>query len=84
MAKDNACVAYFVLDNHDKNNRVAFIATYIKAMIYAVEKEGQRSGKNELMKTCLIMDRRNANSKNQDLELIKEGQRSGKNELMKT
>jgi hypothetical protein len=72
MAKDNACVAYFVLDNHDKNNRVASIATYIKAMIYAIEKEGQRSGKNELMKTCLLIDRRKATSKNQDLELIKE------------
>merc|ERR1712146_626828 len=45
MAKDNACVAYFVLDNH---------------------------GKNELMKTCLLIDRRKATSKNQDLELIKE------------
>jgi hypothetical protein len=71
-AKDNACVAYFALDNHDKNNRVASIETYIKAMIYAIEKEAQRSGKNELMKTCLLIDRRKATSKNQDLELIKE------------
>merc|ERR1711916_372983 len=61
MAKDNACVAYFALDNHDKNKRAA-----------AIEKEAQRSGKNELMKTCLLIDRRKATSKNQDLELIKE------------
>ncbi len=72
LSKGDACVAYFALDNHDKNNRVASIETYVKAMIYTIEKEAQKTGKNELMKTCLIVDRRKATSKNQDLELIRE------------
>jgi len=72
LSKDDACVAYFALDNHSKHSRVASVATYIKAMIYTIEKEAQKVGKNELMKTCLLVDRRKATSKNQDLELIKE------------
>lgn len=69
-SKGNACVAYFSLDNHNPKNRPP-TETYIKSIVYAIEKEAQRSGKNELMETCLIIDRRNATMKNQDLELIK-------------
>ena len=72
VSKSNACVAYFSLDNHDPKNRSASIQTYIKSIIYSIEKEGQKSGRNELMSTCLIIDRRKATMKNQDLELIKE------------
>jgi len=71
-SKDDCCVAYFALDNHDKNKRLAPIETYVKAIIYAVEKEAQRVGKNHVMDTCLIVDRRKATMKNQDIELIKE------------